>query len=253
MKLLANRKVSPQSDFSPLVRGDADGKVKDRPKVTVLICTLNEEENLPHVLPSVPNWVDEVLIVDGRSTDGTVEVARSLRPDVRIEYQPGEGKGDALRHGIRRSDGDIIVMLDADGENDPEEILRFLKPLMHGYDFAKGSRFYPGFFPRQAFHRSIGNLLLAVAFDLLFLRPFTDVCSGYNAFWKRAIMRVDLGNDGDFAAEPTLLARAWKSGLRIKEVGHSDRGRLAGEAKVPTWWRHGIWVLTTILRERIRG
>jgi glycosyltransferase involved in cell wall biosynthesis len=220
------------------------------PKVTALICTLNEQETLPYVLRRIPEWVDEVLLVDGHSTDQTVEVARSLRPDVRVEYQPGTGKGDAVRCGIAHSAGDIIVTLDADGETDPEEMKRFIEPLMHGYDFVKGSRFYPGFFPKRAFHRSLGNLILAVAFDLLFLQPFTDICSGYNAFWKKSIMKVNLDREGDFAAEPTLLARARKSRLRIKEVGHRNRGRLGGVAKVPVWWRHGLWVLTTIVRER---
>jgi glycosyltransferase involved in cell wall biosynthesis len=229
------------------------GKGENLPKVTVLICTLNEEENLPLVLPSVPNWVGEVLMVDGHSTDRTVDVARSFRPDIRVVYQPGVGKGDALRCGIEHSAGDIVVMLDADGETDPEEMKRFVEPLLHGYDFVKGSRFYPGFFPNRAFHRRLGNLILAAAFDFLFLQPFTDICSGYNAFWKKSIMKLNLGKEGDFAAEPTLLARARKSRLRIKEVGYRNRGRLGGAAKVPGWWRHGLWVLATIVRERLRA
>ncbi len=222
-------------------------------RITALICTLNEAENLPHVVPLIPAWVDEVLIVDGHSTDGTVDIARRLRPDVRIFNQPGRGKGDALRCGIEHSAGDIIVMLDADGETDPEEMETFIEPLMHGYDFVKGSRFYSGFFPKRAFHRRVGNLILAAAFDLLFLQPFTDICSGYNAFWKKSIMKVNLDKEGDFAAEPTLLARARKSRLRIKEVSHRNRGRLGGAAKVPGWWRHGLWVLATIVRERLRA
>ena len=71
-----------------------------RLKITVLICTLNEEGGLPHVLPKIPTWVDEVLLVDGYSTDNTVEVAVQLHPDIRVLYQPGKGKGDALRYGF---------------------------------------------------------------------------------------------------------------------------------------------------------
>jgi hypothetical protein len=130
---------------------------------------------------------------------------------------------------------------------------RFVEPLMHGYDFVKGSRFYPGFLPKRALHRNLGNLFLAVTFDLLFLRPFTDICSGYNAFWKKSVAKVNLGKEGDFAAEPTLLARALKARLRIREVGHRNQGRLGGIAKVPGWWRHGVWVLTTIVRERFNA
>jgi hypothetical protein len=67
-------------------------KTNRRLSITVLICTLNEEESLPHVLPRIPAWVDEVLLVDGHSTDNTVVVARKLRPDVEVLYQPGRGK-----------------------------------------------------------------------------------------------------------------------------------------------------------------
>ncbi len=87
--------------------------------ITALVCTLNEAENLCHVLPNIPAWVDEVLLVDGHSTDNTVEVAKKLCPDIHILYQPGKGKGDALKHGIKHAKGDIIVTLDADGATDP--------------------------------------------------------------------------------------------------------------------------------------
>lgn len=112
-----------------------------KPTVTALICTLNEEQNLPYTLPKIPDWVDEVLLVDGHSTDSTVEVARRLRAGVRVIYQQGKGKGDALKCGVEHARGDIIVTLDADGTTDPEEIPKFIEPLLNGYDFAKGSRF----------------------------------------------------------------------------------------------------------------
>src|SRR5438477_4368808 len=91
---------------------DAD---KRELRVSVVIPAINEATNLPYVLPRIPTWVSEVLLVDGRSTDGTVEVARKLLPDIRIVTQRGRGKGDALRCGFEAAAGDIIVMLDADG------------------------------------------------------------------------------------------------------------------------------------------
>jgi glycosyltransferase involved in cell wall biosynthesis len=97
-------------------------KLENNHKTTVLICTLNEEKNLPHVLPRIPQWVDEVLLIDGHSTDQTVEVAKKLRQDIRVLYQPGKGKGDALKYGIQHASGDIIITLDADGATDPCEI-----------------------------------------------------------------------------------------------------------------------------------
>ncbi len=92
------------------------------PIVSVVIPALNEAENLPYVLPLIPTWIDEVILVDGYSHDGTVEVARQLLPEVRVVQQSRRGKGDALRSGFAAATGDIIVMLDADGSTDPREI-----------------------------------------------------------------------------------------------------------------------------------
>ena len=88
------------------------------PRVSVIIPTLNEAENLPHVFERLPDDLHEVIVVDGRSTDGTVEVAERLRPGVVIVRQEGRGKGDALRGGFAAATGEIIVMLDADGSTD---------------------------------------------------------------------------------------------------------------------------------------
>lgn len=111
------------------------------PKISVVICSLNEEQNLPYVLPKIPAWVDEILLVDGHSTDTTVEVAKKLCPKIRVVYQAGQGKGDALKCGIQHACGRIIVTLDADEATDPQDIPNFIQPLLNGFDFVKGSRF----------------------------------------------------------------------------------------------------------------
>jgi len=220
------------------------------PRVSVVICAFNEEKNLPHVLPKIPGWVDEVLLVDGRSTDRTVEVAERLRPDIRVLYQPDRGKGDALRHGIKHASGDIIVMLDADGATDPKEMPKFIGPLLKGYDFAKGSRFTLSLPVNKASHRIFGNLLIAAVFNILYGSRYTDLCSGYNAFWKKALGRIDLDPSDCFEDEPLLIARVKRVGLRIAEVGHRDLGRIYGEGKAPSW-RQGLKAIKTIVRERI--
>src|SRR5579859_772515 len=84
----------------------------DRPSISVIIPTLNEERNLPYVLPKIPSWIDEIILIDGHSTDNTVEVARQLCPHIRIIMQTGKGKGDALRTGFAAARSDIIVMID---------------------------------------------------------------------------------------------------------------------------------------------
>ena len=97
------------------------------PKVTVVIPTLNEARNLPHVFAKLPAGLHEVIIVDGNSVDDTVATARRLRPDVRIVRQNRSGKGNALACGFAAATGDIIAMVDADGSADPAEIPQFVQ------------------------------------------------------------------------------------------------------------------------------
>jgi glycosyltransferase involved in cell wall biosynthesis len=220
------------------------------PKMTALICTLNEEPNLPHVLPRIPAWVSEVLVVDGHSTDRTIEVARKIRPDIRILGQPGRGKGDALRYGIELASGEIIVTLDADGNTDPEELPRFIEPLLNGYDFAKGSRFLNTSPARMPGHRRIGNWILTRVTNIMFGSKYTDMCSGFNAVWKNAWEKVEFPDE--FGYEPLITIRAKKAGLKIIEVSCTDRGRINGASKLPSW-RQGWGALKAIVRERFHG
>ena len=99
------------------------------PTVSVVIPGKNEARNLPIVFRTVPAWVDEVVLVDGRSVDDTLAVARQCRPDVKIVNQAAQGKGDALRAGFEACSGDIIVMIDGDGSTDGAEITRFVAAL----------------------------------------------------------------------------------------------------------------------------
>jgi glycosyltransferase involved in cell wall biosynthesis len=218
------------------------------PRVTVLICTLNEEENLAYVLPRIPSWVDELLIVDGRSTDGTVETAKKLQPGVRILHQPGRGKGDALKFGVKHALGDIVVTLDADGETDPADLRAFVTALRQKYDLAKGSRLADGRPKGMPLHRWIGNRVLAFTYNFLYGEQFTDVCSGYNAFWKRTFQKLTLTCSG-CEMEQQMLARAEKAGMRIVEVPHHSDGRIAGTSKVSSI-RQGFIDLLVIIRER---
>ncbi len=220
------------------------------PKITALICTLNEERNLPHVLPRIPAWVNEVLVIDGHSTDKTVEVARKIRPDIRIVGQPGEGKGDALRYGIELARGDIIVTLDADGNTDAEELSRFIEPLLDGYDFAKGSRFLNSSPARMSGHRRIGNWILTSVTNIIFGSKYTDMCSGFNAVWKKAWQKVEFPDE--FGYEPLITIRAQRAGLRIVEVSCTDRGRINGNSKLSSW-KQGWGALKAIVRERFYG
>ena len=112
--------------------------------LSVVIPTKNEERNIGWVLERIPPQVDEVVIVDGLSTDRTLEVARIVRPDVKIVHESRRGKGAAIRAGIAVASGFAVAMLDADCSMDPLELPRFVEPVAAGVDLVKGSRFLAG-------------------------------------------------------------------------------------------------------------
>lgn len=211
----------------------------------------NEAENLPHVFAQIPEVVDEVILVDGRSQDRTVEVARACRSDVRIVAQEGEGKGDALRCGFAAARGDIIVMADADGSTDLAEIPRFLNALRAGADFVKGSRYLEGGGSSDLTNlRRFGNTVLSGAVNMLFGTHYTDLCYGYNAFWSRCLDRLAIDCDG-FEVETLINIRLAMCGLVVTEVPSFERKRISGKSNLNVT-RDGIRVLRTIFRERLR-
>ncbi|MEV0594421.1 glycosyltransferase family 2 protein [Nonomuraea cavernae] len=222
------------------------------PSVTVVVPAMNEADNLPHVFATLPHWIDEVVLVDGNSSDDTVAVARRLRPGLRVVVQSGRGKGNALIEGFAAANGDIIVMIDADGSTDGREIFSFVSALVDGADFAKGSRYAPGGGSDDISPvRSLGNKVLTGLTNLLYGTRYTDLCYGYNAFWARHLDAMALDCDG-FEIETLMNVRAAQAGLVIAEVPSHERSRIHGESNLHAV-RDGWRVLKTIMRERFRG
>jgi glycosyltransferase involved in cell wall biosynthesis len=236
------------------------------PKVTVVIPAKNEAQNLPHVFAALPRGRYELILVDGGSTDDTVDVTRRLRPDVTIIGQTRKGKGNALACGFAAATGDFIVMLDADGSTDPAEIPRFVDALKQGADFAKGSRFMPGAGSSDISRlRQAGNYLLNKIVNVLYGTRYTDLCYGYNAFRHGCLSVIDLqaGNHGEtdpttmlwgdgFEVETLINVRIAKARLQVAEVPSFERSRHFGSSNLNAF-SDGIRVLRTIHAERVRG
>jgi glycosyltransferase involved in cell wall biosynthesis len=219
------------------------------PSVSVVIPAKNEARNLEHVFGTIPEWIDEIVLVDGHSVDDTVEVAQKLHPAVHIVHQPGRGKGDALKAGFEAAKGEIIVMMDADGSTDGREIPRFVAALTTGADFAKGSRFTSGGGSDDiTLSRHLGNKVLSGLVNAFFGTRYTDLCYGYNAFWAKNLSKLDLDCDG-FEIETVMNVRAAKAGLAIQEIPSYEHLRLHGLSNLKVF-RDGMRIAKFIFRER---
>ncbi|HUY79938.1 MAG TPA: glycosyltransferase [Ktedonobacterales bacterium] len=223
-----------------------------RLRISVLIPARNEALNLPHVLARIPASVGEVILVDGNSRDATVAVAQALRPGIIVVRQRKRGKGDAIRCGLAATHGDIIVLLDADGSTDPQEIDEFIAPLLAGADFVKGSRFAAGGGSADITAvRRLGNAALNGLVNVLFGASFTDLCYGYNAFWRECLECFTVDCDG-FEVETQLNLRAHKANLHIVEAPSYEHLRIHGESNLNAI-RDGWQVLKMIIQEWFDG
>ena len=221
-----------------------------RPRVSAVIPAKNEARNIGWVIERIPLLVDEVVLVDGVSTDQTVDVAQALRPDVVVVKDNRPGKGVALRAGFEAASGDYVVMLDADGSMDPLEIPRFVELLDQGADLVKGSRFMRGGGTADMSPlRDVGNRGLLSIANALFGASHTDLCYGYAAFRRRAILGLGLTAMG-FEIETQLFLRALRNGLSVVEVPSFESPRRSGTSNLHTF-RDGWRVLRTIVRERV--
>jgi Glycosyl transferase family 2 len=237
------------------------------PAVSVVVPTRNEARNLEIILPAlaaVRPAVHEIIVVDGNSTDGSLEVARRVLPSVRTITQTRKGKGNAMACGFGAVTGDVVVMFDADGSADPAEIPRFVEALVAGADFAKGSRFAAGGGSDDiTLLRKTGNFGLNGVANALFGTSYTDLCYGYNAFWADVLPMLELPpvdapapSDGmlwgdGFEIETVLNCRIAAARLKITEVPSVERQRMFGDTNLRTF-ADGSRVLRTLFAEHRR-
>lgn len=219
--------------------------------VSVLVPALNEVENLRWLLPQLGS-ADEVIIVDGESTDGTLDVVRELCPRAVVVSLPPNGKGGALRAGFAEATCDVVVMLDADGSMDPLEIDAYLALIRRGFDVVKGSRYCCGGGSEDlTFIRRTGNKLLTRLANVLYRTRWTDMCYGYIALRRLSIPRMRLDANG-FEIETQICVNAITNGLAVAEVPSFELNRRVGESHLHPV-RDGFRVLRVLLTAWFRA
>lgn len=214
--------------------------------VSVVIPAMNEAANIPWVLERVSRE-HEVIVVDGMSTDGTVDAVLRTRPAAKVVVQRPTGKGDALRAGFAAATGDVIVMIDADGSMDPAEIDLFLAVIRIGHDLVKGSREMCGGGSTDfTTARRLGNRALLAAANRLYRGRWSDFCYGYIAFRRSVLPQLALDASG-FEIEAQILTHAARAGLRVAEVPSLEQPRLTGVSNLHPV-RDGLRVARALVR-----
>jgi glycosyltransferase involved in cell wall biosynthesis len=219
-------------------------------RISVVIPAFNEANNLRWLLPQLAT-VDEVIVVDGESTDGTDEVVQRLCPRATLILQQRQGKGAALRAGFAAATGDVIVMLDADGSMDPLEIDSFVALIARGFDLVKGSRHSCGGGSEDlTFIRQLGNRLFVLLANVLYRTSWSDLCYGYIALRRSALDRLRLHSNG-FEIETEICVHAVTANLTVAEVPSFELNRRSGVSNLHPF-RDGWRVLKVLLRNRLR-
>jgi glycosyltransferase involved in cell wall biosynthesis len=215
--------------------------------VTVVIPCLNEEQGISHVLQRMPEFVDQVIVVDNASTDRTSEVAKSLGAEVIHEGVRGYGR--SYRRGFSMAKGDLIVTLDGDHSYPVDAISYLLEAFLHlDVDFLNASRFPVRDRRAMSFKHKIGNLALSLAMSVLYFRWVRDSQSGMWVLRRAILDSMNLQSDGMAFSEEIKIEALKNRGIRFREISIQYSSRL-GEVKLNPW-RDGIYNLWFLVKKR---
>ncbi|MBN8729176.1 MAG: glycosyltransferase family 2 protein [Acidobacteria bacterium] len=216
-------------------------------RITVIIPCLNEEQGIEKVLRRMPQFVDQVIVVDNGSTDRTSDVARSLGAEVIREDVRGYGR--AYKTGFSQATGDIIVTLDGDHSYPPDAISYLIEAFLHlEVDFLNASRFPVRDKHAMSFKHKFGNFVLSLATSLLFFRWVADSQSGMWVFRRAILKEMKLESDGMAFSEEIKIEALRSSRIRFEEIPVQYSSRL-GEIKLNPW-RDGFHNLWFLLKKR---
>lgn len=201
------------------------------PKVSVIIPTLNEVSTIKQVLEAIPKErIDEILVVDGHSTDGTVELVKEL--DYPLIFQPTKGFGEAFSAGVKVVKGDTIVFITADNSQNPADIPKLLDKLEEGYDMVMASRYMKGAGSEDdTFLHFVGNKFFTFLVNLRHGANFSDVLYFFLAVRKKVFDKIETTSKNfEYCIE--LPVKVHKAGFKISQIPSFERKRISGVAKV---------------------
>ncbi|MBE0411096.1 MAG: glycosyltransferase family 2 protein [Anaerolineales bacterium] len=215
--------------------------------ISVIVPALNEAESIAEVLKAIPAKRDlEILVVDGGSSDVTVEIAAAC--GARIIHEPRRGYGRACASGLAAAQGTIVVFMDADCADDPRDISKLVAPISEGgYDLVLGSRLAGSIAAgAMPWHQLIGNWLSAHLIGVLYGLPLTDL-SPFRAVSREKLLALQM-EEMTYGWPTEMIVKAARRGWRIQEVPVNYRCRLGGQSKISGTWRGSLLATYFILR-----
>lgn len=221
--------------------------MNERLKTTLVLPTLNEIEAVRIIVPQIQReWVDEIIVIDGGSTDGTVEFMRAN--GLAVHSQPRRGFGHGMRHAMQIASGDVVVEFMADGNSIPADIPRIIAKVREGYDLVVGSRYLQeARSDDDDWLTAKGNWMFTTIVNILFCSRYTDVLTGFRAYRRHAALTLGLDAPGlSWPCQSSI--RFARAGLRVTEIPASEPPRIGGERKMRPF-RTGAEIVKLILRD----
>jgi glycosyltransferase involved in cell wall biosynthesis len=225
-----------------------------------MVLTQNEIEGMRAIMPQVrPEWVDQILVVDGNSTDGTAEYARSMGYDVYIQKQPGLRAAYQEAWSLVR--GDYVITFSPDGNSPPEYIPQLIEKIGEGYDMVIGSRYFEDATSEDDdIVTGFGNWLFTTTINLLHRGHYSDAMTIYRIYRSELFYELGLDRDDTYAVyeklfftrigvEPILSVRAAKAGLKIADIACPEPARIGGERKLQVV-RWGLAYMSQVFWEK---
>ena len=234
--------------------------------VSLIIPAMNESATLTSIIDSVPTYVDEIIVIDGRSKDNTFEIASNHPRVNKVLRQRSRGKGAALSLGFAMARCDLVAIIDADGSMDPAELKDFLNMFPQA-EIVKGSRSKKmgGTSADLTILRDLGNRVLTKLCNFWFKENWTDLAYGYAVVDRKALGKLGLSSYDEmgsvfghksygqgFEIEALIFCRSSKWGFRVLEVASAEHRRISGSSNLRAI-RDGFRVLSAIIIEKNRS